>query len=71
MGCRRHTHPAQPVHRDPRRHPQPLVEPAGAGHAGGRGRQLGRPHRLRLPRLRGRSGGRCGHRIDAARRRSG
>ena len=26
----------------------------GADHAGGRGRSLGRPHRLRLPRLRGR-----------------
>ena len=26
----------------------------GAGHAGGRGRLVGRPHRLRLPRLRGR-----------------
>ena len=46
--------PAQPVRRDARRGPQPLVVPAGARHARGRGGQLGRPHRLRVPRLRGR-----------------
>ena len=54
VGRRRHPRPAEPVRRDARRHPQPLVEPAGADDAGGRGGQLGRPHRLRLPRLRGR-----------------
>ena len=40
--------------RDARRDPQPLVVAAGTVHARGRGRELGRPHRLRLPRLRGR-----------------
>ena len=60
VGRRRHAGPAEPVRRDARRHPQPLVEPPGAGDAGGRGRVVGRPHRLRLPRLRGRRGG--GHR---------
>ena len=43
--------------------------PPGAGHARGRGRVLGRPHRLRLPRLRGRRRRRASSRpIDAARR---
>ena len=60
---------AQPVRRDARRHPQPLVEPAGAGDARGRGRLVGRPHRLRLPRLRGRRGGRHRRRRHAAGRR--
>ena len=44
---------AQPVRRDARRRPQPLVEPSGTWHAGRRGRVVGRPHRLRVPRLRG------------------
>ena len=58
VGRRRGAGPAQPVRRDARRRPQPLVVPAPAGHARGRGRGLGRPHRLRLPRLRGRGLGR-------------
>ena len=39
----------------------------GAGHAGGRGRLVGRSHRLRLPRLRGRRLGRHRRPVDAAR----
>ena len=54
VGRRRGAGPAQPVRRDARRHPQPLVVAPGAGHPRGRGGRLGRPHRLRLPRLRGR-----------------
>ena len=54
LGRRRRARAAQPVRRDARRHPQPLLVAPGAGHARGRGGQLGRPHRLRLPRLRGR-----------------
>ena len=45
--------------RDARRHPQPLLVPPGAGHARGRGRQLGRPDRLLRARLRGRRAGRA------------
>ena len=60
VGRRRHARAAEPLRRDARRHPQPLVEPPGAGDAGGRGRVVGRPHRLRVPRLRGR--GRRRHR---------
>ena len=60
LGRRRDADPAEPVRGDARRHPQPLVEPSGTRHAGGRGRVVGRPHRLRVPRLRGRCGG--GHR---------
>ena len=41
VGRRRHADAAQPVRRDPRRHPQPLVVAAGAGHARGRGRVAG------------------------------
>ena len=52
--CRRHARAAQPVRADARRCAQPLVAPARAGHARGRGRRVGRSHRLRLPRLRGR-----------------
>ena len=37
LGGRRGAGAAQPVRRDARRHPQPLLEPAGAGHARGRG----------------------------------
>ena len=51
---RRHARAAQPVRRDARRRAQPLVAPPGAGHARGRGGRVGRPHRLRVPRLRGR-----------------
>ena len=57
LGGRRLAGPAQPVRRDARRHPQPLVVPAGTVHARGRGGELGGPHRLRLPRLRGRGAG--------------
>ena len=53
LGCRL-SRRAQPVRGDDRRHPQPQLVPAGAVHGGGRGGELGRPHRLRLPRLRGR-----------------
>ena len=41
VGRRRHADAAQPVRRDARRHPQPLVVTTGAGHAGGRGRSAG------------------------------
>ena len=54
LGRRRVAGPAQPLRRDPRRHPQPLVVPSGTGHPRGRGGELGGPDRLRLPRLRGR-----------------
>ncbi len=56
VGRRCHAAAAQPVRRDARRDPQPLVVATGAVDAGGRGGQLGRPHRLRLPRLRRRRG---------------
>ena len=51
-----------------RRHPQPLVEPAGTDDTRGRGGELGRPHRLRVPRLRGRGRGRHRQPRHAARR---
>ena len=54
LGCGRVAGIAQSLRGDPRRHPQPLVVPAGTVDAGGGGGQLGRPDRLRLPRLRGR-----------------
>ena len=41
VGRRRHADAAEPVRRDARRHPQPLVVPAGADDAGGRGRSAG------------------------------
>ena len=66
VGRRHHADAAEPVRRDARRHPQPLLEPPGAGDAGGRGRVVGRSHRLRLPRLRGRRGGRDRRRRHAA-----
>ena len=66
VGRRRHAGAAEPVRRDARRHPQPLVEPPGARDAGGRGRVVGRPHRLRVPRLRGRRGRRHRRRRHAA-----
>ena len=49
---------AQPVRRDARRRAQPLLAPPAAVHARGRGGGVGRPHRVRLPRLRGRGAGR-------------
>ena len=54
VGSRRGPRATQPVRGDPRRHPQPLLVPAAAGHPRGRDRVLGRPDRVRLPRLRGR-----------------
>ncbi len=53
-GLRRRRRPrtTQPLRRDARCHPQPLLEPAGSSHPRGRGRRLGRPHRVRVPRLR-------------------
>jgi len=54
---RRHSCALEPLCRDPRRRPQPFLAAAGAVDAGGRGRRLGRPDRVRLPRLR-----RCGAR---------
>ena len=45
---------AQPVRRDPGRHPQPLLVPARAEHRRGGDRQLGRPDRLLRPRPGGR-----------------
>ena len=41
LGRRRRPGSAQPVRGDARRHPQPLLVPPGAGHAGGRGRLAG------------------------------
>ena len=49
---RRHARAAQPLRRDARRRAQPLVAPARAVHARGRGGGVGRSHRLRVPRLR-------------------
>ena len=46
--------PPQPVRRDGRRHRQPQLVAPGAVDPRGRGGQLGRPDRLRLPRLGGR-----------------
>ena len=59
--------PAQPVRRDARRHPQPLLVAAVAGDPRGRGRGLGRPDRLRVPRLRRRRLRRRGRRRRPAR----
>ena len=70
VGCRRHAGAAEPLRGDARRHPQPLVEPPGTVDAGGRGGVVGRPHRLRVPRLRGRRGGRHRRRRHAAGRSS-
>ena len=64
VGCRHGARTAQPVRTDPGRHPQPLVVAACAVHARGGGRLLGGPHRLRLPRLRGRRARR--HRLGRA-----
>ena len=49
VGGRRVVGVAQPVRRDTRRHPQPFVVPAGTDDPRGRGGELGRPDRLRLP----------------------
>ena len=70
LGRRRHAHAAQPVRRDARRGAQPLVEPPGADDTRRRGRVVGRPDRLRLPRLRGRGRGRHRHRTRCCRRSS-
>ena len=51
---RRHARAAEPVRGDARRCAQPFVAPSGAVDARGRGRGVGRSHRVRLPRLRGR-----------------
>ena len=56
---RRHARRRSTSARDARRRAQPLVAPAPAVDARGRGRRLGRPHRVRLPRLRGRGAGRA------------
>ena len=55
---------------DARRGAQPLVAPARAGDARGRGRRLGRSHRVRLPRLRGRGARRHRSRPTTCPRRS-
>ena len=55
---RRHLGAAQPLCRDARRRAQPLVASPRAVHPRGRGGGLGRPHRVRLPRLRRRGAGR-------------
>ncbi len=66
---RRHAGAAQPLRRDARRCAQPLVAPPGAAHSRGRGRRVGRPDRLRVPRLRRRgSGGDPGTRRSPGRR---
>ncbi len=61
LGSRCRPGPAQPVRRDARRDPQPLVVPSDSRDARGRGRVLGRPVRL----LRGGPGrrGLCAHRL--------
>ena len=71
LGGGRLAGPAQPLRRDPRRDPQPLVVAPGPGHARRRGGQLGRPHRLCLPRLRGRRAQRHRHRRRPAGRGAG
>ena len=52
VGRRRHTAAAQSLRRDPRRYSQSLVELAGSADSRRRGGVMGRPDRLRLPRLR-------------------
>ncbi len=54
LGSRLHRRPAQPVRRDSRRDPEPLVVSPCARHPRGGGRLSRRPHRLHRPRPRGR-----------------
>ena len=58
VGRRRVAGRPEPVRRDPRRHPQPLLVASRPGDTRRRGGELGRPHRLRVPRLGGRRLGR-------------
>ncbi len=59
LGRRRRARPAQPLCRNQRRDPQSLMVAAGAVDPRRRGGLVGRPHRLRVPRLRGRHVRRC------------
>ena len=52
VGRRCRARVVEPVQRDARRHSQPFVVAPCAGHARGRSGVVGRPHRLRVPRLR-------------------
>ncbi len=69
VGSRRLAGRAEPLCRDARRDPQPLVVAPGPVDARRGGRELGRPHRLRLSRLGGRRLGRHRDAGHAPRRR--